>query len=141
MKGSFTFTGGPELAANLRALPKAVSRSAAIDALLEAADPMVTVARRTAPREPGAPDIADNIEARPGRGGKDEFGDERMPSVAWGPVKGFYYGYFQEFGTVKHSAQPFMRPAFDSQKERSISVLMRRLWENIQSFVQSRDVR
>lgn len=140
MKASFSFTGGAELAANLRALPKSVSRNAQIDALMDAADPMVTVSRRIAPRAPGAPDIAANIEAAPVRAGVDEFGDAKAAAVAWGPVKGFFYGYFLEWGTVKMAARPFMRPAFDSQAERSLGILMRRTWENIQSWVLSRNV-
>lgn len=141
MKTSLRVEGGAELAATLRALPAKVQRQAAIDALMEAAEPMVTVARRMAPREAGAPDIADNIEAQPVRAGKDEYGDAKADAVKWGPVKGFFYGYFLEYGTSKMSARAFMRPAFDGQAERSLGIISRRLWENIASYVQSRDVR
>lgn len=128
MKGSLRFEGGKELAAALARLPQSVSKKVCIDALLEAADPMVAVARRIAPREPGAPDLADNIEARAVSGGKDG-----LPTVAWGPLKDFFYGYFLEFGTVRMSARPFMRPAFDSQMDRSLDILRRRLWEKLSS--------
>ncbi len=139
MKGSFRIEGGNELAATLRALPLSVSRPIKKDVLREAAEPMVAVARRLAPRDPGAPDLADNIEIGNPRAAQDKFGDE-VASVVWGPVKGFFYGYFQEWGTVHHGAHPFMRPAFDQNVERSVRIISSRTWEHIQSWVQSRVV-
>ena len=47
---------------------------------------------------------------------------------------------WQEYGTVHHGAQPFMRPAFDGQKERSLDIIRKRSWEHIQSWVLSREV-
>lgn len=139
MKTTVSFEGGQELAAMLASLPKSVAKTIQRTVLVEAAEPMVAVARRLAPREPGAPDLADNIEIGNARTGKDEFGDE-FARVAWGPVKGFFYGYYQEWGAVHHGAQPFMRPAFDTQKERSLGIIRTRTWEHIQSWVLSRSV-
>ena len=135
------FEGGAELARTLAALPLSVSRQIQRATLVEAAEPMVVVARRLAPREPGAPDLADNIEIGNPRSGKDKFGDEKATTVSVGPVRGFFYGYYQEWGTVHHGAQPFMRPAFDGQKERSLGIIRERLWDHIQSWVLSRSVR
>lgn len=141
MKTTLSFQGGAELARTLNALPTKVQREAALDALEAAAAPMVSVARKLAPRRPGHPDIADNIEIQRGRGGVDSFGDRRADSVAWGPLKGFFYGHYLEHGTVHASAHPFMRPGFDQNVTRSLDILKARLWENIESYVQSRDVR
>ncbi len=132
--------GGQALKATLAALPQAVSKKIMRTVLVEAAEPMVAVARQKAPREPGAPDPKENIEIGNPRTRTDE-GGEMSTTVVWGPLKAFFYGFFQEFGTVHHGAQPFMRPAFDSQKERSLSIIVRRTWEHIQSWVLSRDVR
>lgn len=141
MNVSVKFEGGEELARTLNALPTRLSRQLKREALLDAAEPIKAVARRMAPREPGAPDIADNIEAQAGRGGVDAFGDEKETTVAIGPVKGFFYGYYLEFGTVKMGARPFMRPAFDSQKDRTLALIKERLWVELQSFAHSRVVR
>lgn len=134
-----TFEGGKELAATLAALPTSVSKAIQRDALSEAAEPMVAVARRLAPRRSPAPDIADNIEI--GLSSKtDSFGDA-YTRVAWGPVKGFFYGKFLEYGTVRMSARTFMRPAFDANTDRAMTVLTQRLWEHIQSYALARNVR
>lgn len=136
------FEGGAELAKTLNGLPTSVRKAITKEVLTEAAEPMVAVARKMAPRAPGAPDIADNIEiGNPRVGGKDAFGDEKAATVAWGPVKGFFYGYFLEWGTVHMGARSFMRPAFDGQKERSLGIIRDRTWEHIQSYALSRDVR
>jgi len=37
-------------------------------------------------------------------------------SAGVGPNNEAWYGIFAEYGTVNHSAQPFLRPAFDEQK-------------------------
>ncbi len=140
MKMSVKFEGGAELARTLNALPTRLSRQIKREALLDSAEPMVAVARRMAPREPGAPDIADNIEAQASRGGLDAFGDEKATTVVIGPARGFFYGYYLEFGTVKMGAQPFMRPAFDSQKDRTLALIRERLWVELQSFAHSRVV-
>jgi HK97 gp10 family phage protein len=141
MNLSVRFEGGAELAKTLNALPTAVSRKIQNDALEAAAEPIVAVARRMAPREPGGRDLADNIEQQTKRAGVDEFGDAKAAMVVVGPLKGFFYGHFQEWGTVRHAAQPFMRPAFEQNKERSLTIIKDRLWTNIQSFVHSRVVR
>lgn len=134
--------GGAELATSLNNLPRAVRIAIVRDVLVEAAEPMVALARRFAPREPGAPDIADNIEiGRASAGRKDSFGDEKSAQVAWGPVKGFFYGYFQEWGTVHHGAHPFMRPGFEGGAERAVSIIRDRTWEHLQSYARSVDNR
>lgn len=134
------FEGGAQLAANLAALPTSVSKQVQRAVLVEAAEPMVAVMRRLAPRAPGAPDIADNIEIGNPSQRKDEFGDDKAMTVSVGPIKGFFYGYYQEWGTVYHGAQPFMRPAFDQNKDRSLWIIRTRTWEHVQSWVLSRSV-
>jgi len=41
-------------------------------------------------------------------------------------------GLFQEFGTYKMPAQPFMRPAFDSQKGNAERIISTELWVEIE---------
>ena len=39
-----------------------------------------------------------------------------------GRTRGAYYAHFVEFGTIKWSGHPFMRPAFESKKRESVRV-------------------
>jgi HK97 gp10 family phage protein len=114
--------GGAKLAATLRSLPDRVNRSVQREALREAGELIRARASAMAPRAPGAPDLADNIgisNARP---------EDGAVAIAIGPTKGFFYGYFQEFGTSRHGAQSFMRPAFDGEGGRGLKVIMASLW-------------
>lgn len=114
--------GLDRLAQTLNALPTRVSRSVQREALIAGGEPMRQQASVKAPREPGAPDLADNIvisNARPADG---------SVAVAIGPTTGFFYGYFQEFGTSRHRAQAFMRPAFDSEGVRTVKIIAAELW-------------
>lgn len=43
-----------------------------------------------------------------------------------------FYAHFIEFGTVKMSARPFMRPAFDQNKERAVEVMKATLARGIE---------
>lgn len=39
----------------------------------------------------------------------------------------FFYAHFIEFGTVKMSARPFLRPAFDANKEAAVKAIRDRI--------------
>jgi HK97 gp10 family phage protein len=106
MTPSLRFVGGAELQRTLEALSSRLSRQVQREALTEAAQPIRLTMAQLAPRAPGVPDIAANIVIGTAR-------LLRQIAVAIGPAKGFRYGFFQEYGTVRHRAQPFMRPAFD----------------------------
>lgn len=40
-------------------------------------------------------------------------------------------GLFQEFGTYKQRAQPFMRPAWDGNREKALKIIGEELWVEI----------
>lgn len=124
MKVSVAFEGGAELAQALDRLSVRISKSIMRDALLEAGEPMRRTAARFAPYEPGAPDLKANIGIAAIRG-------DDMATVAIGPTRGFFYGLFQEYGTSRHGAQPFMRPAFDMEAPRALDLLGRALWREL----------
>ena len=48
-----------------------------------------------------------------------------------------YYCRWVEFGTVKMSARPFMRPAFETQKEAAVQEIARVLAERIKQEVRT----
>jgi HK97 gp10 family phage protein len=115
--------GGDRLARTLRELPDRVNRRMQRDALMVAAEPIRGAAAAMAPRAPGAPDLADNIRisnARP---------EDGSVAVAIGPSKNFFYGKFQEFGTSRHGAQPFMRPAWDREGTKALQTIKSALWK------------
>lgn len=120
---SMRFEGGDELAAALASLSPRVGKSVLRAALFDGAEPMHADAERLAPREPGAPDLADNIGVAALRD------RENMATVGIGPTdKFFFYDLFQELGTVRHKAQPFYRPAFDQNIEKSLGIIGQELW-------------
>ena len=134
---SLRFEGGKELAANLRTLAAPIQREIILDALEAAAEPMRNRMSQLAPREPGRPDLADNIGISVANrigdvgGGRWQARHDEEHAVAVGPTKNFFYGIFQEYGTSRHGAQPFMRPAFDSTHQTSLSILSQRLWQAV----------
>ena len=130
MNVSMTFTGGQELARNLSALPSALSFKVQQNALQKAAEPMRAEAEALAPRGPDAPHIAQHIIIGIPKG---ELADvhEGQPVVAFGPAKEFFYGFFWEFGWIRHPAHPFMRPAFDEKRAEALAILARELWLSI----------
>lgn len=124
MKFSVRVEGGAELARNLNSLSTRLSRQIQLDALIEAAEPIRKSASTYAPVEAGKPDLADNIGISPVRGGDEA-------SVVVGPTRGFFYGMFQEFGTTRHGAKSFMRPAFDSMAKTSLGIFGAALWREL----------
>lgn len=108
MSVKMSIQGLSDVSAALGALPLRMSRKIQREALVNAAGPIQREASSIAPRAPGAPDLADNIAISNTRPPDGSVG------VAVGPSTGFFYGSYQEFGTSRHGAQPFMRPAFDA---------------------------
>lgn len=120
------FVGGPELIKAMEGLTARVSKNVLRDALETAAEPMRRDISRKAPHEPGAPDLRANIVIGKAR-------DKGAVAVAVGPAQGYFYGFYQEYGTVHHGAQPFMRPAFDSGAARFIRDMAAAMWTNLAS--------
>jgi HK97 gp10 family phage protein len=116
--------GGAQLARALQQLPARTSRRVQLEALKAAAAPMAASAADLAPRAPGEPDLADNIAVMAARGASTG----GLPAVAYGPTRSFFYGFFQEFGTRHHGAQPFMRPSFDRGVAGALGTLRSTLW-------------
>lgn len=134
MKWSLSISGGEELAQRLIALSLAVSRRILIAALKEAAEPIRARAEMLAPvSSRGGPHLNDNVMIQQvSRVGSVQGGawvrNDIEPWVAVGPAKPFFYGIFQEYGTKFQSAQPFMRPAFQSGGAEALAILSGRIW-------------
>jgi HK97 gp10 family phage protein len=120
MKVSMRFEGGTELAAGLNRLSTRVSKGLLQKALMAGAEPIRKQGSVNAPHDPSTPqDIKDNIVAGPVR----KVPEDATAGVAVGPRRGFAYGLPNEIGTVNQPARPFMRPAFDTEKERALGAV------------------
>jgi HK97 gp10 family phage protein len=137
VKVSARIEGFEELARNLLALPEGPRGSRLVAALKVGGAPIKAAMEQLAPREPGAPDMAAGIVmasvtklgAPDGR--KWEIREDSEAAIAIGPSKDFYYGIFQEYGTVHHKAQPFARPAFEGNKEAALALIGPALWVEV----------
>jgi HK97 gp10 family phage protein len=138
-KWSLHWEGGKDLARAIRALPAELQEKAIVASLKDAAEPIRRRMEDLAPREPGKPDIADwiviSVASRIGDvgGGRWEAKHDQEWAVAIGPAKAFFYGLFLEYGTRRAGARPFMRPAFDTEHPKSLSILASSLWRLIVS--------
>jgi HK97 gp10 family phage protein len=128
MNVTFEFKGGADLAKALEQLSDRVARKVQREALTTAAEPLRARMASLAPHAPGAPDLRNTMVVSNARGI-----DTNEVAVAIGPSKAGYYGSFQEFGTARHSAQPFMRPALDETAETVLRVLADEMWDALKS--------
>jgi HK97 gp10 family phage protein len=136
MSDSFRFEGGKELEAALRALGKtATARNVGIRALKIAAEPIAEKARLLAPKDER--DLEQSIKVgraisafqRDGNRGDyiatfvgiDESVDKRL----------HIYARIQEEGDAANPPQPYMRPAWDSEKHKAVDRMAPALWEEI----------
>lgn len=131
MKVGLAMSG--DLAANLAKLPHAVTRQIQTEALIAAAKPIQEEASMLAPRddEAGPPHLADRIVVQVLR---DEDIASDLPTVAIGPSRKVFYGFFQEFGYGPGPAQPFMRPAFDQHVQDSLKIVQAHLWKALEQW-------
>lgn len=113
-----------ELDAALSEITKQTTRkSVARRALKDGGEPIRALAQQLAPDDPAtsAPfDLTQSIEmsSRQKSGRATRYRKESPTEVAVhiGPTKdGYPQAIMQEFGTVHHAAQPYMRPAWDSE--------------------------
>lgn len=123
---SMRFEGGDDLAKAFGQLSTRLSRQIVRDGLLTVGEPIRKGIQVKAPREPGQPDLADNVQMAPTRVG--EPGDV---SVGIGVPKSFFYDWFLEFGTSKMGAQPFYRPTFDTEAGKSLRRLGDLWWTEL----------
>jgi HK97 gp10 family phage protein len=151
-----SFEGGRELEQALAELGDATAqRRLSMRALKKAAQPIADAAVSRVPRRRGhlasgitvgtnisGPDAARQAFGQVMRagGGRDAavaaLRDVRRQSASLvqlfvGPGR-HPQAIFQEFGTLHHSPQPFMRPAWDSEGMRAIDRISAELWADIQ---------
>jgi HK97 gp10 family phage protein len=131
---SLSLRGLDELAKGLRELSQSVRKQALTSALKAAGEPMRDRMSSLAPWGQDDPHLANEIVmsfVRDVEGVKATTDGEA--TLAIGPSWNAFYGLFLEYGTVKMSARPFMRPAFDETSDESMAILARELWAAIEA--------
>lgn len=103
--------GFSEFERNLNELDRVVRQELLTEAAHAGADIVLEDAARRAPRDQG--DLASGMTKRVSRQS-----DANEVSVEVGPDKKQFYGFFQERGTKHAPAQPFLKPALETNRER-----------------------
>jgi HK97 gp10 family phage protein len=119
------------LGKNLATVSGAIAKPQLAAIVTRAAEPMRSRMGELAPRsnEPKRMGhLADNIVT-------EIVTDAAEVTVAVGPAWRFWYARYDEFGTVKESAKPFMRPAFDATQDESFALIAANVWPLMVSAV------
>ena len=126
MRIDFKTEGFKQLADELEQLPRATGKNVLRRAGREALQPMLEAAKRNAPVDDGT--LRDSItikNTKAKRQSRTRYAKSDGVSLSLGPTGRPEGGNaaWQEFGTVKQPAQPFMRPAADAEGEGVIDAL------------------
>ena len=123
--------GDRELQQQFKALPLAVQRKLLRQSFRQALRPVLTAARAAAPRLTGR--LARTLRLRALRRRRGQLGmmvisgtRESLNIPADHPS---YYPAHVELGTNRMPAQPYLRPAFDTQREHMLQTLARGIEE------------
>jgi HK97 gp10 family phage protein len=157
MRATFSVEGLRELDAALGELPKATARNVLKRVLTKAAEPIAADARNLAPVDSGQLRDSIAISARvKNKAGSSEFaavlrgggtkadavkamrdarraaGGGSFAEVHVGPDVKAPHAHWQEFGTGHHDMQPFMRPAWERNKNGLMPSIRSDLWSEIE---------
>lgn len=134
---SMKLEGGARLAVTLSRLGFTEQRGVLTEILKHGAEPLAARMEQLAPLEEGKPDLREHISISSASrvASAETLGSRALhegeAAVAVGPEKAFFYGLFQEFGTVRHGAQPFIRPAFDEQSGAALRIIQEDIWAHL----------
>jgi HK97 gp10 family phage protein len=114
MQMSIAIKGAKELERKLLSFEPKLAKKIVRTALRDGAKLILEAAKANVPVATGA--LRDSLKVRAMR--KRRFTYGIMVATAAGWFKGEqFYGAFVEFGTSRLAARPFVRPAFDSEKD------------------------
>lgn len=121
-KMSFKVEGLSDLIAGLDELTKATATNVQKRALKEAADPMEQYAKSKAPKRTGLLEERINISSKLSPRQRSLSPKAAKVEVYVGPPS-MARGIVAEFGSVKQSPHPFMRPAWDANKRGALETI------------------
>ena len=129
------FKGGRAIEAALKELGAAASKRLAGRALAKAAEPIRDKAKRLAPKDERHLEESIKIGARAvksvGRPGPEEA--RRYVGIDESEDPALHiYAPIQEFGNSENAAQPYMRPAWNSEGPKAVERLAPILWDDIE---------
>lgn len=124
-----------ELDAALGELPKATGKNVLRRVLRKAAQPIADQAQAKAPIQTGALQISigvgTKLTRRQSRLHRKMFRDDKASVEMFVGAGGLAQATQQEFGNENHGPQPFMRPAWDGNKDRALEIIKSDLGEEI----------
>jgi HK97 gp10 family phage protein len=142
MAVSLKFSGGAEIARNLALLQdkmrKKILRSAAVGGAAVVKKRAKEIAKAKGIEDTGA--TIRNIAGKVDRSSNPDYVQINIGVRHGKPKRGAknqddpYYWRFNEFGTSKQAARPFMRPAFEESKEQVLEVVAQRLKDGIEKY-------
>lgn len=109
--------GMDDIIKKLKILPERVQKNVLTGAIRASTKPIIKEARNLVPKDSGTLKKSIGTKKRRSR-------DKNIIHFSVSPQKGGknngWYAHFVEFGTVKQTAQPFMRPAFEKKGDKTI---------------------
>lgn len=127
-KGRARVDGIPALERALLRVASVMRNPVLREAVSEAAEPVREDAERLAP-------VGETGELSGGMTKVSMKGTPERAAERVGPSEDAWYGFFQEVGTMHHDAQPFLRPALDMNRAKSVGIVRRRLRAELLSKV------
>ena len=131
-------TGFKDLEMALEELSKSAGKGVLRRSLIKAAQPIADVASSLAPDDPRTTSedlhreisVSTKLSKRDKSQHRKMFRDDRAAiEVFVGPsTKAYPQALLQEFGTVNHPPQPFMRPAWDREAHPTLDRLGQEVW-------------
>lgn len=111
---------------------KATARNVLVRTLKKAAQPMLESMEANAPRDTGwtAGSLAISTTLNPSNRRDVKREGKAFAEVYVGSNRGSA-ALFEEFGTIKQPAHPYLRPAFDANKQTAEEIIGRELWVEI----------
>jgi HK97 gp10 family phage protein len=122
----FKVEGLRELERALAELPKATAKNTLKRTLKLAAQPIADHAQRLAPRDTGGLAEGIMVTTKKPKRHKPKSG-RAFAEIYIGPKARSVNAVPQEFGTVNHPAQPFMRPAWDAEQMTALDIIKNEL--------------
>lgn len=134
-KKTVVVEGLRELDAALGDLPKATGKSVLRRVLKKAGKPIADAAAAKAPVLSGNLQISIGVSTkltrRQSRIHRQMFKDDRASVEMFVGAGGLAQATQQEFGNERHGPQPFMRPAWDGNKDRALEIIKTDLGDEI----------
>lgn len=135
----FELKGFKDLYRAIDHLPEVVRKKELEPLLVQSLEPMAEYAKVMAPDDPLTQppwSLPQSIEVgtrqRTGRARSDRALGRFDARAYVGPTRGGYpQAIMQEFGTIKHVATPYMRPAWDSEKTTALKIISDGLAERL----------